>query len=107
MSIKGRPTHIKNDTEVISFPPQPEPRKTSKKLQDKSVAKQIPQESLDEADVISKESYDDIQSLKLRLPRELLKDIDALVNQRKPKISRHLWILEKLYAGVKQDSVAN
>jgi hypothetical protein len=34
----------------------------------------------------------DIQPLKLRVPRDLVKDIDHLLSQRKPKISRHNWI---------------
>lgn len=50
------------------------------------------------------DSESDIQSLKLRIPRELLKDIDNLLGQRKPKISRHTWILEALYEKVERDS---
>ena len=38
----------------------------------------------------------DIQPLKLRVPRELVRDIDNLLSQRKPKISRHNWIRVKV-----------
>lgn len=50
------------------------------------------------------ESESDIQSLKLRVPRDLVKDIDNLLSQRKPKISRHNWILEALYEKLERDS---
>ncbi len=50
------------------------------------------------------DSESDIQPLKLRVPRELVKDIDHLLSQRKPKISRHTWILEALYEKVVRDS---
>jgi hypothetical protein len=46
----------------------------------------------------------DIQPLKLRVPRELVRDIDNLLSQRKPKISRHNWILEALYEKLERDS---
>ncbi len=50
------------------------------------------------------DSESDIQPLKLRVPRELVKDIDNLLSQRKPKISRHNWILEALYEKLDRDS---
>ena len=50
------------------------------------------------------DSESDIQPLKLRVPRDLVKDIDHLLSQRKPKISRHTWILEALYEKVERDS---
>ncbi len=50
------------------------------------------------------DSESDIQSLKLRVPRDLVKDIDHLLSQRKPKISRHNWILEALYEKLERDS---
>ncbi len=50
------------------------------------------------------DSESDIQPLKLRVPRELVKDIDNLLSQRKPKISRHNWILEALYEKLERDS---
>ncbi len=65
-----------------------------------------------EAKVISKlessenqlDDESDIQPLKLRVPRDLVKDIDNLLSQRKPKISRHNWILEALYEKLDRDS---
>ncbi len=50
------------------------------------------------------DSESDIQPLKLRVPRELVKDIDNLLSKRKPKISRHNWILEALYEKLERDS---
>jgi hypothetical protein len=50
------------------------------------------------------DSESDIQPLKLRVPRELVRDIDNLLSQRKPKISRHNWILEALYEKLERDS---
>ena len=50
------------------------------------------------------DSESDIQPLKLRVPRDLVKDIDNLLSQRKPKISRHNWILEALYEKLERDS---
>jgi hypothetical protein len=46
----------------------------------------------------------DIQPLKLHVPQELVRDIDNLLSQRKPKISRHNWILEALYEKLERDS---
>lgn len=53
------------------------------------------------AEVISKRGS--IQPLKLRIPEDLLADIDAIVEREKPKISRHTWILRTLYERVEQD----
>jgi hypothetical protein len=39
---------------------------------------------------------DAIQSLRLRIPQDLLQRIDRLVKKRQPKNSRHQWILEAL-----------
>ncbi len=54
------------------------------------------------AEVISKRGS--IQPLKLRIPEDLLADIDAIVEREKPKISRHTWILRALYQQVKMES---
>ncbi len=50
----------------------------------------------------SKEKGEDktVQSLKLRIPTELLEEIDQLVASRRPSPSRHQWILEALYEKV-------
>lgn len=53
------------------------------------------------AEVISRAGS--IQPLKLRIPEDLLADIDAIVEREKPKISRHTWILRTLYERVEQD----
>ncbi len=54
------------------------------------------------AEVISKRGS--IQPLKLRIPEDLLADIDAIVEREKPKISRHTWILRALYQQVELES---
>jgi len=38
-----------------------------------------------------------IHSVQLRLPAELLSEIDAAVRKRRPAPSRHQWILEAIY----------
>ena len=43
------------------------------------------------------ESIVDIQPVKLRLPKELLEEIDQTRSKRKPRPSRHQYILEALY----------
>ncbi len=53
---------------------------------------------------ISYENRKLLQSLKLRIPTDLLEDIDRLVANRKPSPSRHQWILEALYEKVSRDS---
>jgi hypothetical protein len=44
-----------------------------------------------------------VQSLKLRIPTDLLEEIDQLVASRRPSPSRHQWILEALYEKVDRD----
>jgi hypothetical protein len=44
------------------------------------------------------------QSIKLRIPMDLLEQIDGLVASRKPSPSRHQWILEALYEKVERNS---
>ena len=44
-----------------------------------------------------------VQSLKLRIPTDLLEEIDQLVASRRPSPSRHQWILEALYEKVEKD----
>lgn len=46
----------------------------------------------------------EIQSLKLRVPVELLKQIDLSVKNRRPAPSRHQWILEALYEKLERES---
>lgn len=50
-----------------------------------------------------KEQDKTVQSLKLRIPTELLEEIDQLVASRRPSPSRHQWILEALYEKVEKD----
>jgi hypothetical protein len=42
-------------------------------------------------------SDEEVKGLKLRLPVELLAEIDAAVKRRRPAPSRHQWILEAIY----------
>jgi hypothetical protein len=46
------------------------------------------------------ESIADIQPVKVRMPKELLNEIDASRSRRKPRPSRHQYILEALYEKV-------
>jgi len=49
------------------------------------------------------EEKKDIQDIRLRVPTYLLEEIDQLVAKRKPKISRHNWILEALHEKLKRE----
>lgn len=49
------------------------------------------------------EEEDIIQSLRLRIPNQLLDRIDRLVKKRLPRISRHTWILEALIEKAKRE----
>ena len=42
------------------------------------------------------------QPVKLRVPAELLAQIDAAVETRRPSPSRHQWILEAIYEKLEQ-----
>ena len=44
-----------------------------------------------------------VQPIKLRVPGELLAEIDAAVAQRKPSPSRHQWLLEALYEKLERE----
>lgn len=46
---------------------------------------------------VAESADDEIKGLKLRLPVELLAEIDAAVKRRRPSPSRHQWILEAIY----------
>jgi hypothetical protein len=52
---------------------------------------------------LSEESEREIQSVRVRVPLDLLEAIDQLVVKRQPKTSRHNWILEALYEKVKRE----
>jgi hypothetical protein len=56
-----------------------------------------------EDDQLSEESEKEIQSVRVRIPVDLLEEIDQLVGKRQPKTSRHNWILEALYEKVKRE----
>lgn len=45
-----------------------------------------------------------IQPLKLRIPQELLQEIDGAVAARRPSPSRHQWILEAIYEKLERES---
>ena len=44
-----------------------------------------------------------IQPLKLRVPADLLEEIDAAVVRRRPAPSRHQWILEAIYEKLERE----
>jgi hypothetical protein len=52
---------------------------------------------------LSEEFEREIQSVRVRIPVDLLEAIDQLVGERQPKTSRHNWILEALYEKVKRE----
>jgi hypothetical protein len=58
------------------------------------VPKQNPEERSDE----------EVKGLKLRLPVDLLAEIDAAVKSRRPAPSRHQWILEAIYEKLSKDA---
>lgn len=45
----------------------------------------------------------DVKGLKLRLPGELLAEVDAAVKRRRPAPSRHQWILEAIYEKLERE----
>lgn len=45
----------------------------------------------------------EVRGLKLRLPVELLKQVDEAVDRRRPVPSRHQWILEALYEKLERE----
>lgn len=49
-------------------------------------------------------SDEEVKGLKLRLPVDLLTEIDAAVKSRRPAPSRHQWILEAIYEKLAKDS---
>jgi hypothetical protein len=51
-----------------------------------------------------KQVEDAIQPVKMRIDSELLDQIDAAVNARKPAPSRHQWILEAIYEKLARES---
>lgn len=44
-----------------------------------------------------------VQSLKMRIPVDLLAQIDTAVASRRPAPSRHQWILEAIYEKVERE----
>lgn len=56
-----------------------------------------------DADEPSQQAEQEIQSVRLRVPVDLLEEIDQLVGKRLPKTSRHNWILEALYEKAKRE----
>ncbi len=58
---------------------------------------------------VENKKEDKLQSVKLRVPTDLLEEIDHLVASRRPSPSRHQWILEALYEKVdrEQEEVNN
>ncbi len=48
-------------------------------------------------------SIPSIQSVKLRIPSDLLEQVDKAVASRKPSPSRHQWILEAIYEKLESD----
>jgi hypothetical protein len=45
----------------------------------------------------------EVKGLKLRLPVELLSEVDAAVKRRRPAPSRHQWILEAIYEKLERE----
>ena len=47
---------------------------------------------------------EEVKGLKLRLPVDLLAEVDAAVKSRRPAPSRHQWILEAIYEKLARDA---
>jgi hypothetical protein len=47
---------------------------------------------------------EEVKGLKLRLPVDLLAEVDAAVKKRRPAPSRHQWILEAIYEKLSRDA---
>lgn len=56
------------------------------------------------ADRTEKRSKEELQSLKLRLPVELVAQVDASVAKRRPAPSRHQWLLEAIYEKLEREA---
>jgi hypothetical protein len=51
----------------------------------------------------SPDDDEEVKGLKLRLPVDLLAEVDAAVKKRRPAPSRHQWILEAIYEKLSRD----
>lgn len=49
------------------------------------------------------DSDSEVKGLKLRLPVDLLAEVDASVKRRRPSPSRHQWILEAIYEKLERE----
>lgn len=47
---------------------------------------------------------EEVKGLKLRLPVDLLSEVDVAVKRRRPSPSRHQWILEAIYEKLLRES---
>jgi hypothetical protein len=65
--------------------------------------KWIEEAANDQPQPLEEEESKTIQDIRLRIPTDLLEEIDQIVAKRKPKISRHNWILEALHEKVKRE----
>jgi hypothetical protein len=52
----------------------------------------------------SRDNEEEVKGLKLRLPVDLLAEVDAAVKKRRPAPSRHQWILEAIYEKLSRDA---
>lgn len=58
-----------------------------------------------ESKPVEETSEKEIQSLKLRIPVDLLEQVDQSVKSRRPAPSRHQWILEAIYEKLEREAV--
>lgn len=69
----------------------------SRKPHYKSLAEFIAKAEVDRTEN-EKSEANAVQVVTLRVPKDLLKEIDETVGNRKPPISRHQWLMEAIYA---------
>lgn len=83
---------------------KPKPVSVEEFIQEGGAAPQVV-ESQTQAETKEQPAKDEVQSVKLRVPTELLVQVDASVAKRRPAPSRHQWILEAIYEKLEREEV--
>jgi hypothetical protein len=64
----------------------------------------VPQIAVPQPKLAERSEEEEVKGLKLRLPTDLLAEIDAAVKRRRPSPSRHQWILEAIYEKLSKET---
>ena len=96
MAVKRKPTNTEQDEQKIeafisgggSEPETPSPTSESPKS-------------------VGEFQDDEIKKVQLRLPQSLMDSIDQVLAQRRPKPSRHQWILEAIYEKLEREEISD